>query len=98
MAHLMERIVPEEGNALVLHTLNNLLHILNDLLGQLSDTGATTMFCGHTFTLLSRVLLLGERSGVDLRGEYGLMWDGLEAKVKEKDRERDEEKDKAGAE
>lgn len=33
------------------------------------------MFCGRILTFLSRVFPLGEWSGVNLRGEYGPMWD-----------------------
>ena len=85
-------MVPQKGKALVL------LRTLNDLLRRLSNTGATTMFCGRILTFLSRVFPLGERSGVNLRGEYGPVWDGPVAKEKETERERDEEKDKTGAE
>ncbi|KAI0801474.1 UDP-glucose 4-epimerase [Fomes fomentarius] len=68
-ARLTEGLVPQKGKALVL------LRTLNDLLRRLSNTGATTMFCGRILTFLSRVFPLGERSGVNLRGEYGPMWD-----------------------
>ncbi|KAI8980599.1 UDP-glucose 4-epimerase [Trametes punicea] len=63
-------MVPQKGKALVL------LRTLNDLLRRLSKMGSTTMFCGRILTFLSRVFPLGERSGVNLRGEYGPMWDG----------------------
>ena len=39
--------------------------------------GSTTKFCGRILTFLSRVFPLGERSGVNLRGEYGPMWEGV---------------------
>ena len=38
--------------------------------------GSTTKFCGRILTFLSRVFPLGERSGVNLRGEYGPTWEG----------------------
>lgn len=38
--------------------------------------GSTTKFCGRILTFLSRVFPLGERSGVNLRGEYGPIWEG----------------------
>lgn len=63
-------MIPQKGKALVL------LRTLNDLLRRLSNTGATTMFCGRILTFLSRVFPLGERSGVNLRGEYGPTWNG----------------------
>ncbi|KAI0756087.1 THO complex subunit 1 transcription elongation factor-domain-containing protein [Daedaleopsis nitida] len=67
---LTEGMVPQKGKALVL------LRTLNDLLRRLSNMGSTTMFCGRILTFLSRVFPLGERSGVNLRGEYGPAWDG----------------------
>ncbi|KAI1791959.1 UDP-glucose 4-epimerase [Ganoderma leucocontextum] len=67
---LTEGMIPQKGKALVL------LRTLNDLLRRLSNTGATTMFCGRILTFLSRVFPLGERSGVNLRGEYGPTWGG----------------------
>nr|GAT59847.1 UDP-glucose epimerase [Mycena chlorophos] len=66
---LTEGLVPQKGKALVL------LRTLNDLLRRLSKTGKTTIFCGRILTLLSGVFPLGERSGVNLRGEYGPTWD-----------------------
>ena len=71
-------MVPQKGKALVL------LRMLNDLLRRLSNTGATTMFCGRILAFLSRVFPLGERSGVNLRGEYGPAWTGPESTSKEK--------------
>lgn len=66
---LTEGMVPQKGKALVL------LRTLNDLLRRLSKTGKTTSFCGRILTFLSAVFPLGERSGVNLRGEYGPQWD-----------------------
>lgn len=68
--HLTEGMVPQKGKALVL------LRTLNDLLRRLSKMGSTTKFCGRILTFLSRVFPLGERSGVNLRGEYGPTWEG----------------------
>ncbi|CAL1694925.1 unnamed protein product [Somion occarium] len=67
---LTEGMVPQKGKALVL------LRTLNDLLRRLSKMGSTTKFCGRILTFLSRVFPLGERSGVNLRGEYGPAWEG----------------------
>ena len=39
--------------------------------------GSTTIFCGRILTFLSSVFPLGERSGVNLRGEYGPAWEGV---------------------
>ncbi|KAM6498573.1 THO complex subunit 1 transcription elongation factor domain containing protein [Amanita muscaria] len=70
-ARLTEGMVPQKGKALVL------LRTLNDLLRRLSKMGSTTMFCGRILTFLSGVFPLGERSGVNLRGEYGPTWEGV---------------------
>ncbi|TFK56323.1 hypothetical protein OE88DRAFT_1740661 [Heliocybe sulcata] len=53
-----------------------LLRTLNDLLKRLSKTGPNTTFCGRVLTLLSCIFPPGERSGVNLRGDYGPVWDG----------------------
>ena len=63
-------MIPQKGKALIL------LRTLNDLLRRLSKMGSTTLFCGRILTFLSQVFPLGERSGVNLRGEYGPAWDG----------------------
>ncbi|KAF8641070.1 hypothetical protein AX17_000714 [Amanita inopinata Kibby_2008] len=70
-ARLTEGMVPQKGKALVL------LRTLNDLLRRLSKMGSTTIFCGRILTFLSSVFPLGERSGVNLRGEYGPTWEGV---------------------
>ncbi|KAI0319956.1 UDP-glucose 4-epimerase [Amylostereum chailletii] len=62
-------MVPQKGKALVL------LRTLNDLLRRLSKMGSNTIFCGRILTFLSGVFPLGERSGVNLRGEYGPTWE-----------------------
>ena len=82
-------MVPQKGKALIL------LRTLNELLKRLSKMGErNTEFCGRILIFLSEVFPLGERSGVNLRGEYGPPWDGpvikpAKPKVKEGD-----EKDK----
>lgn len=40
--------------------------------------GTNTIFCGRILTFLSGVFPLGERSGVNLRGEYGPTWEGVQ--------------------
>lgn len=85
-------MVPQKGKALVL------LRTLNDLLRRLSKMGSTTIFCGRILTFLSDVFPLGERSGVNLRGEYGPTWEGVVdlAKTKKNEKERPvEEKTKS---
>ncbi|KAF7792534.1 hypothetical protein EIP86_003575 [Pleurotus ostreatoroseus] len=67
---LTKGMVPQKGKSLVL------LRALNDLLRRLSKMGSTTLFCGRILTFLSQVFPLGERSGVNLRGEFGPAWDG----------------------
>lgn len=74
---LTEGMIPQKGKALVL------LRTLNDLLRRLSKMGSTTLFCGRILTFLSQVFPLGERSGVNLRGEYGPAWDGPGVKKEE---------------
>lgn len=69
-SRLTQGMIPQKGKALIL------LRTLNDLLRRLSKTGSTTMFCGRILTFLSDVFPLGERSGVNLRGEYGPVWEG----------------------
>jgi hypothetical protein len=73
---LTEGMVPQKGKALIL------LRTLNDLLRRLSKMGPTTIFCGRILTFLSGVFPLGERSGVNLRGEYGPMWEGVKESEK----------------
>ncbi|KAF8215799.1 THO complex subunit 1 transcription elongation factor-domain-containing protein [Mycena galopus ATCC 62051] len=73
---LTDGLVPQKGKALIL------LRTLNDLLRRLSKMGSTTIFCGRILTFLSGVFPLGERSGVNLRGEYGPTWEGVKAPTK----------------
>lgn len=84
-SRLTKGMVPQRGKALVL------LRALNDLLRRLSKTGNTTMFCGRILTFLSSIFPLGERSGVNLRGEYGPQWEEVSytkhVDVKEEDAE-----------
>ena len=60
-----------KGKALIL------LRTLNDLLRRLSKMRNNTIFCGRILTFLSGVFPLGERSGVNLRGEYGPTWEAV---------------------
>ncbi|KDQ51135.1 hypothetical protein JAAARDRAFT_41403 [Jaapia argillacea MUCL 33604] len=77
---LTHNLVPQKGKALIL------LRTLNDLLRRLSKMGTTsTKFCGRILTFLSAVFPLGERSGVNLRGEYGPVWEGPGAELWEAD-------------
>jgi hypothetical protein len=64
-------MVPSKGKSLPL------LRSLNDLLRRVSKTGDMTVFCGRILTFLSVVFPLSERSGVNLRGEYGSAWEDL---------------------
>ncbi|KAG2022699.1 UDP-glucose epimerase [Coprinopsis cinerea AmutBmut pab1-1] len=77
-SRLTEGMVPQKGKALIL------LRTLNELLRRLSKMGSTTIFCGRILTFLSGVFPLGERSGVNLRGEYGPTWEGVKYSDKEK--------------
>lgn len=79
-------MVPQKGKALVL------LRTLNDLLRRLSKMGSTTIFCGRILTFLSDVFPLGERSGVNLRGEYGPTWEGVVDLPKSRNKEENEKK------
>ncbi|KAJ3512273.1 hypothetical protein NLJ89_g3610 [Agrocybe chaxingu] len=89
---LTEGMVPQKGKALIL------LRTLNDLLRRLSKTGTTTIFCGRILTFLSGVFPLGERSGVNLRGEYGPTWEGVQFAPKtKKDNDRDMKIDEPSA-
>ena len=60
--------------------------------------GETTKFCGRILLFLSSVFPLGERSGVNLRGEFGPVWDGPglkkegEEKIAEEVKEGEDEK------
>jgi THO complex subunit 1 len=78
---LTDGMVPQKGKALIL------LRTLNDLLRRLSKMGSTTLFCGRILTFLSGVFPLGERSGVNLRGEYGPVWEGVKLAEKVESRE-----------
>lgn len=63
-------MIPQKGKALVC------LRMLNDLLRRLSKAEReTVLFSGRILTFLSQVFPLGERSGVNLRGDYGPVWD-----------------------
>lgn len=53
-----------------------------------------TEFCGRILIFLSQAFPLGERSGVNLRGEYGPPWDGPVAKPAKPKGKEGEDKDK----
>ena len=53
-----------------------------------------TEFCGRILIFLSQAFPLGERSGVNLRGEYGPPWDGPVAKPVKPKEEEGEDKNK----
>ncbi|KAG8984504.1 hypothetical protein FRB90_005295, partial [Tulasnella sp. 427] len=59
----------------------NLLRALNNHLRRISKTGSTMQFCGRILIFLSSVFPFGERSGVNLRGEYGLPWASVDLPV-----------------
>jgi hypothetical protein len=83
---LTDGLVPQKGKALIL------LRTLNDLLRRLSKMGSTTIFCGRILTFLSGVFPLGERSGVNLRGEYGPTWEGVNVGKNGEDKKTEEMK------
>jgi hypothetical protein len=86
-SRLRTGIIPSKGKALVL------LRTLNDLLRRLSKTGGTTLLCGRILTFLSGVFPLGERSGVNLRGEYGPIWQGTQPLVRERQEQKSDTND-----
>lgn len=59
----LQGMVPARGKALVL------LRLLNELLRRLSKS-TRTVFCGRILLFLGNIFPLGERSGVNLRGEF----------------------------
>jgi THO complex subunit 1 len=63
MDRLTEGMMPGKGKALVI------LRTLNDLLRRLSKS-THTVFCGRILLFLASIFPLGERSGVNLRGEF----------------------------
>lgn len=87
---LTKGMSPQKGKALIL------LRMLNDLLRRLSKIGGTTIFCGRILNLLSAVFPLEEKSGVNLRGEYGPAWEGPGVKGKDKEVEAQVEKKEPG--
>lgn len=84
-------MIPQKGKALVL------LRTLNDLLRRLSKTGDRTILCGRILNFLSGVFPLGERSGVNLRGEYGPVWEGVKDPREQNPSEDEEMKDASDA-
>jgi hypothetical protein len=63
--------VPSTGKALVL------VRQLNSLVRRVSKTGDTAKFNGRILNFLSGAFPLGERSGVNLRGDYGPQWEDV---------------------
>ncbi|EJD54363.1 hypothetical protein AURDEDRAFT_156143 [Auricularia subglabra TFB-10046 SS5] len=63
-----KNLIPGKNKALAL------LRTLNELLRRLSKAGSTSTFCGRILIFLANVFTLGERSGVNLRGDYGPEW------------------------
>lgn len=66
---LTKNMVPSKGKALIL------LRQLNSLVRRVSKTGDTAQFNGRILNFLSGAFPLGERSGVNLRGDYAPQWD-----------------------
>ncbi|KAF9505817.1 hypothetical protein BS47DRAFT_1306078 [Hydnum rufescens UP504] len=66
---LTANLVPSKGKALVL------LRQLNTLVRRVSKTGDSAKFNGRILNFLSAAFPLGERSSVNLRGEYGPTWE-----------------------
>ncbi|KZV60179.1 hypothetical protein PENSPDRAFT_594388 [Peniophora sp. CONT] len=64
-----------------------LLRTLNNLLRRLSKMGADPVFSGRILAFLSAVFPLSEKSGVNLRGEYGSMWESVDAAVERQEEE-----------
>ncbi|KAK0199086.1 THO complex subunit 1 transcription elongation factor-domain-containing protein [Armillaria mellea] len=89
---LTEGMVPQKGKSLFL------LRTLNDLLRRLSKMGSTTMFCGRILTFLSGAFPLSERSGVNLRGEYGPTWEGVKDMMKAEEKEKVEKENEGDVE
>ncbi|KAF8321536.1 hypothetical protein DL93DRAFT_2163154 [Clavulina sp. PMI_390] len=68
---LTRNMVPSKGKALVL------LRQLNNLVRRVSKTGDVVKFNGKILNFLSGAFPLGERSGVNLRGECGPQWEDV---------------------
>jgi hypothetical protein len=66
-----QNMQPSKGKALIL------LKQLNALVRRVSKTGGTAKFNGRILNFLSGAFPLGERSGVNLRGEYGPKWEDV---------------------
>lgn len=60
-----------------------LLKQLNALVRRVSKTGDTAKFNGRILNFLSGAFPIGERSGVNLRGEYAPKWEEVSAPVRE---------------
>ena len=78
---LTSGMLETKGKSLVL------LRTLNNLLRRLSKMGADPVFSGRILAFLSAVFPLSEKSGVNLRGEYGPAWESVDAEVERKEDE-----------
>ncbi|KAF8344075.1 THO complex subunit 1 transcription elongation factor-domain-containing protein, partial [Cantharellus anzutake] len=66
---LLKGLQPSKGKALVL------LRALNALARRVSKTGTSAQFNGRILNYLSGVFPIGERSALNLQGDYGPKWD-----------------------
>ncbi|PWN25696.1 hypothetical protein BDZ90DRAFT_233707 [Jaminaea rosea] len=92
VSHLTRNLSPSRGKGLVL------LRLLNDMLRRLSKPNRSHLvLAGRILALLAEVFPLGERSGVNLKGEFNVgnvtRVDEDEVQRWEKARGRDEEKE-----
>ncbi|CAO1638492.1 unnamed protein product [Sympodiomycopsis kandeliae] len=93
VAYLTQDLSPSKGKGLVL------LRLLNDLLRRLSKPSRSHLvLSGRILALLSNVFPLGDRSGVNLRGEFNVAnvtnidsSDSTEVETKQGDQEQEEE-------
>lgn len=72
---------PSKSKALVL------LKQLNALVRRVSKTGDTAKFNGRILNFLSGAFSIGERSGVNLRGEYAPKWEDVPSPIREGQRD-----------
>lgn len=68
---IAQNMQPSKSKALVL------LKQLNALVRRVSKTGDTAKFNGRILNFLSGAFPIGERSGVNLRGEYAPKWEDV---------------------
>ena len=94
----MQGLVSGRGKGLII------LRLLNDLLRRLSKS-THTVLCGRILMFLANIFPIGERSGVNLRGEYNKENvttfedpEEVEADLVDEDMSKDEEEDDAAVE